>query len=168
MFNLSIVYLYRSTGWEMSHISNSGSSTGVTRAYQDRGANLHGMPVTQGLGGFVCHTESCEGVALLGVLLPINMPLNGTDCSGTVQGTAMGCIYCQVNVSRQWDITARCSSEIGLVRLYKLFSWFVELNEKKKRREEVGITVLLRLPRVHILCSDDSYSVFNNTVLKDR
>lgn len=73
-------YLGGSTAGQMSQVSNSGCSPGVTGADQDRSADFHGVPVACGLGGLVCHTECGEGVALLGILLAVHAPLKGTDC----------------------------------------------------------------------------------------
>lgn len=72
-------YLGGSTAGQMSQVSDSGRSPGIAGADQDRSANFHGVPVACGLGGLVCHTESGEGVALLGILLAVHTPLKGTD-----------------------------------------------------------------------------------------
>lgn len=78
-------HLGRGTGGEMGQVPDPGGCPWVARADEDGSTDLHGVPVAGGLGGLVRHAEGGEGMALLGVLLALRLPLGRPGCPGTGQ-----------------------------------------------------------------------------------
>lgn len=130
-------YLAGDGAGQMGKLPNPGCSAWVAGTDQHRSADLHGVPVAGSLGGFVCHTERSEGMALLGILLAVHTSLKGTDCPGATQGGTWGHAgYC-AGVGRQEGIVVVCSGggRVQLVHLNELLGRVVELSGGKKWRK---------------------------------
>lgn len=69
----------------MGQVPDPGGRPRVAGADEDRGADLHGVPVAGSLGGLVRHAEGGEGMPLLGVLLALCLPLGCPSCPGAGQ-----------------------------------------------------------------------------------
>lgn len=73
-------YLGRGAGGEVGQVPDPGSCPRIAGADEDRGADLHGVPVAGGLRGLVRHAKGSEGVTLLGILLALRLPLGRPSC----------------------------------------------------------------------------------------
>lgn len=138
-------YLGWGAGGEVGQVPDPGGCPRVTGADEDRGADLHGVPVAGGLGGLVRHAEGGEGVALLGVLLALRLPLGRPGHPGAGQRGAWR-QTCRRRRRRRncrrlrWQrhIAAGGGSRARLVHLDELLGGFIQLcvEEKGKMKKD--------------------------------
>jgi len=130
-------YLCRGAGGEVGQVPDPGGCPRVAGADEDGGADLHGVPVAGGLRGLVRHAEGSEGVALLGVLLALRLPLARPGSPSTHQCGARRRTHrhrrCRHRcLRRQRRIAAGGGRRARLVHLDELLGGFIQLRVEEK------------------------------------
>lgn len=130
-------YLGRGAGGEVGQVPDPGGRPRVAGADEDGGTDLHGVPVAGSLGGLVRHAEGGEGVALLGILLALRLPLGCPSRPGAGQHgawrQACRCRRCHCHcLCWQRHVAAGSGSWARLVHLDELLGGFIQLCEEEK------------------------------------